>query len=328
MGSEKRLAKLATYEDLFERMLDAGLLLDKDQFTVLDANEACEGVLGFSRDALIGKKLETFLSPSSCVSLLKELRVSRRRYHPRRFDTLWLGSDSKERTMEIAACSLRLQPGEGQPAEVLQVLIKDVTRERSAERDAEKYLSDLQIANQKLEKLSTTDEMTQLANYRHFRSELEKEHERSFRYGTPYALIFVDIDHFKKLNDTHGHKAGDEVLRQVAMVLRTQCRNTDLPARYGGEEFVVLCAGVPWHGSLILAERIRKGIEAIQTPYGSTQPLGKVTASFGVAGFPDHAPSVNEVLECADEALYEAKSEGRNQIHTASPKLKARASGE
>ena len=156
--------------------------------------------------------------------------------------------------------------------------------------------------------------MTQLSNYRSFKKEHEKEHERAERYHTPYAIVFIDIDHFKKLNDTHGHPAGDEVLKQVAQTIKNQCRNTDYPARYGGEEFIVLCAGVPWEGAMKLAERIKKDIELLDTPYGKTQPLGKVTASFGVSGFPEHAKDPEELIQRADEALYYSKESGRNQI--------------
>ncbi len=306
----ERLVKHATYEDLFEKMLDAGFLLDKQTFEILDTNEACERVLGYIKEELVGKKLSDFFEKEHREEGVKGLRVSRRRYYPRKFDSTWRHKEGHFQIMEVQSCVLKLSDDR----EVLQVIAKDVTRARKAEEESVQYLKDLKEANQKLEELSTTDEMTKLSNYRSFKKELEKEHERAERYGTPYAIVFIDIDYFKKLNDTHGHQAGDEVLRSIGKVLKKQSRNTDFPARYGGEEFIVLCAGVPWEGAMKLAERIRSEIESIDSPYGKTQPLKKITASFGVSGFPNHASSPGEMIEKADESLYHSKENGRNQI--------------
>jgi diguanylate cyclase (GGDEF)-like protein len=152
-----------------------------------------------------------------------------------------------------------------------------------------------------------------LANYRHFREEAQKEHLRCTRYKAPYALVFIDADHFKNYNDQNGHPAGDRLLKELSRILKEEVRETDLPARYGGEEFVILCPGVDAPGAAVLAERVRVRVEKNQFEHGEKQPLGKVTVSIGVAGFPEHGATMDEVLQAADQALYRSKSAGRNR---------------
>lgn len=307
---QTRASALAAYQDLFERLWDCAFLIDKESFAVLDANPACERVLGISREALIGSSLPDWVVADQREEMTKSLRIARRRYYPRQFDSEWSADSSKKILMRVEACVLKLSDD----SEVLQVVAKDVTREREIERQAEKYLQELRAANAKLEELSIKDELTGLYNIRHFKAELAKEHERSERYGTPYALVFIDVDHFKKYNDRNGHPAGDEVLRRMGAILREQVRNTDLPVRYGGEEFVVLCAGVNAQSARVLAERLQKAVASHAFPYRESQPLGAVTASIGVASFPQDGRSLDEVLKRADEALYASKENGRNQV--------------
>lgn len=165
--------------------------------------------------------------------------------------------------------------------------------------------------NAQLHELSETDAMTRLANFGHFTVELLKEHRRAARFDTPYSLIFMDVDHFKAYNDSHGHQAGDDVLRRLADVLSRTARETDLVARYGGEEFVVLCPGITPDGAAVFAERLRIAVEATKFEH---EEVGAVTISAGVAGYPDHAKSQEGVIRIADQALYTAKNNGRNQV--------------
>ncbi|MEZ4270447.1 MAG: diguanylate cyclase [Myxococcota bacterium] len=168
-------------------------------------------------------------------------------------------------------------------------------------------------ANTQLENLSTTDEMTQLANFRFFHEALNNEHKRAMRFATRYALIFIDVDHFKAYNDTNGHQAGDRVLRDLSTILMATIRDIDLAARYGGEEFVVLCSGIDAKGAMTFAERIRKAVYAYPFKHGESQPLGRITVSIGVASYPAHATAPEDVLRLADLALYRSKAGGRNQ---------------
>ena len=182
-------------------------------------------------------------------------------------------------------------------------------------------LGELTSANSKLEVLSTVDEMTGLYNFRHFKNELAKEHARSVRLGTSYAIVFCDLDHFKKYNDRNGHPAGDQLLREFAKTLQRTCRGGDLIARYGGEEFVVICPNIDARGGAIVAERIRKAVASQRFAEGEHQPLGRISCSIGVASYPEHGATPALVLKAADEAVYTAKSEGRDQFHVFKGKM-------
>ncbi|HEX2195833.1 MAG TPA: sensor domain-containing diguanylate cyclase [Actinomycetota bacterium] len=160
---------------------------------------------------------------------------------------------------------------------------------------------------QQVQRLAETDGLTGLANRRTFEATLEREMSRAARSGEPVTLVMVDVDHFKKLNDKHGHQAGDEVLRLVARVLASACRDFDTAARYGGEEFAVILPACSSAESLVVAERLRESIAEIET-------VTEVTASAGVATFPTHAADAEGLINAADEALYESKRAGRNRV--------------
>jgi diguanylate cyclase (GGDEF)-like protein len=233
-----------------------------------------------------------------------------RRYHPRHFEANWIVAEKRAISMDILACPLRLSD----QSEVLQVIARDVSFRREAEARLQTLLRELQAANAKLEVLSTVDEMTGLHNFRHLKSQLELEHSRASRYGTPYAIVYCDIDHFKKYNDRNGHLAGDQLLREFALIVQSSIRTTDLAARYGGEEFCIICPGVNWEGAAVVAERIRSRVEAAPLPFREGQPDGKLTVSVGVASFPGDGKTSAEILKEADAALYASKEAGRNRV--------------
>ncbi len=164
-----------------------------------------------------------------------------------------------------------------------------------------------------LENLSITDELTGIANRRHFEWRLAEEVERARRYQYPLSALMLDLDHFKRVNDTYGHQIGDIVLQQIAQRLKRVLRRTDFLARYGGEEFVVLAPQTPADRALILAERLRQVIA--ESPISVSPDLQlRITISIGVAVFPEHAQNGNELVRAADEALYKAKQTGRNRV--------------
>jgi diguanylate cyclase (GGDEF)-like protein len=158
------------------------------------------------------------------------------------------------------------------------------------------------------------DSLTRLYNHGHFQEALRNEIERAARYEQPVSLILLDIDHFKKFNDTYGHQTGDMVLKQTALLLSALVRVTDLPARYGGEEFALLLPHTEHEHALELAERLRMGVERkIQVAGPKGEKIG-VTASFGVSTFPEHAQTPHDLVMAADASLYVAKDRGRNQV--------------
>ena len=158
-----------------------------------------------------------------------------------------------------------------------------------------------------------TDALTGLYNRREFELRLAEEHRRAARYAKPYALMMLDIDHFKQVNDTHGHPAGDVVLKILANVLRKQLRDVDLAARYGGEEFVVVFPEISGEAAKKVAERVCRAIAATPFRLPDGREIG-VMVSIGVSGYPKDANTPREVVDCADRALYAAKEAGRNRV--------------
>lgn len=163
-------------------------------------------------------------------------------------------------------------------------------------------------ANTRLEALATTDGLTNIFNHRAFRERLSQEWTKYQRNGTPICLILLDVDHFKQYNDSYGHPAGDEVLRQVAQILEDSARKGDVVCRYGGEEFVVIAPDTEANGGTQLAERLRRAIEA------ATWTYRPVTASFGVSTTRIVEESPNDLIVRADSALYQSKHAGRNRV--------------
>jgi diguanylate cyclase (GGDEF)-like protein len=173
---------------------------------------------------------------------------------------------------------------------------------------------ELKRLNEKLEKQATTDALTGLANRRSFDETLARELAQADRQQKPLCLLMMDVDHFKRFNDTHGHQAGDLVLKSVGQAIGASVRKSDFAARYGGEEFAVILPFTPREGALIVAERIRARIEALRISW-ERQDLG-VTISVGCAegSDPGHARAAVKLLRNADDALYDAKEGGRNRV--------------
>ncbi len=161
------------------------------------------------------------------------------------------------------------------------------------------------------------DYLTGLANRRRFRTALGQELERWRRYRTPCALLMVDIDHLKRINDAHGHSAGDTVIRHVAATLTRHSRDNDTAARLGGEEFALLLAGASEESALIAADRLRQAVSSFVN-----EPAGVATVSVGVAACPAHAANERALYAAADAAMYQAKHEGRDRSVLA-PRLQA-----
>jgi len=163
-------------------------------------------------------------------------------------------------------------------------------------------------------RLAELDGVTGVYNHRHFRTLLDQEVERARRGDRPVALVMIDIDDFKRFNDTYGHQAGDEVLRHVAQTVARVLRRSDVVARYGGEEFVVLLADAGAPEAVRVAETIRAEVEKTPvTPAGMLRPL-QVTVSLGVASFPADAINGPDLVAAADRGLYQAKRTGKNRV--------------
>jgi diguanylate cyclase (GGDEF)-like protein len=191
-----------------------------------------------------------------------------------------------------------------------------VLRLESLISEKELLAEQLRRANLALTELAATDPLTALPNKRAFDEALLRDIARAKRHSIKLALLMVDVDHFKLVNDTHGHPAGDEVLRVVAGLLRKSLRTGDLAARYGGEEFILLLPGADREGGTLVAERLRRSIEAMTIEFGGVAI--KVTASFGVAEV-NAFDTPAELVARADRGLYGAKRSGRNRVVFAEP---------
>lgn len=168
----------------------------------------------------------------------------------------------------------------------------------------------------RVQRQATTDGLTQLFNHRTGQEKLTEQLRMAERYGRSLAVVMIDVDHFKQINDNFGHPVGDTVLKAVARLIKSNCRDVDLPIRYGGEEFLVVLPEVNKEGAHVVAERIRKSLAQEVIKHESISLT--VTASLGIATFPEHAMDQHHLLELADKALYLSKRLGRNQVHTAS----------
>ncbi|MBI5971488.1 MAG: GGDEF domain-containing protein [Deltaproteobacteria bacterium] len=187
---------------------------------------------------------------------------------------------------------------------VLVALIKEL-------RVNEKTLSEL---TSRLHALSIKDELTGLYNFRYFNERIDEEIDRAVRHRHAVSLIMGDIDHFKNYNDTHGHPAGDYVLKRAATCFTNSLRTHDVIARYGGEEFAIILPETGKPAAHELAERLRYMFEIEKFPDEETQPGGMITISLGVAEFPSDAVDKTSLIKMADDNLYIAKKTGKNKV--------------
>jgi diguanylate cyclase (GGDEF)-like protein len=189
----------------------------------------------------------------------------------------------------------------------------EVLRQMNAKLESivEARTQELIEKNRELEVLAVTDRLTGLFNRRKLDQVLEDEVVRRRRYGTGFAVVIVDLDHFKNVNDTFGHAVGDVVLKDLAQILRQCTREADALARLGGEEFVIVCRNAALDGSVAMAEKVREAVAAHDFP-----TAGHVTASFGVATCREDDTAAS-LLARADAALYRAKAGGRDRVETA-----------
>jgi diguanylate cyclase (GGDEF)-like protein/PAS domain S-box-containing protein len=207
----------------------------------------------------------------------------------------------------------------GRPVRVRGSVL-DVTERKRIEKAIEEYnvalqnqMADLAAANKMLEALSTTDGLTGLRNHRIFQERLREEYYLACRHKTELSVAMIDVDRFKSYNDEFGHPAGDVVLAQVATLIQSCARDTDIVARYGGEEFVIILPITDERGTACLAERIRRKVEQYRWP------LRSITVSIGCASMSSTTDDSSELIVMADRALYQSKTAGRNRVTMSSP---------
>lgn len=195
-------------------------------------------------------------------------------------------------------------------------LKREIDRRAARERELVEVTQELEAANNRLQQISLTDSLTGLANRRHFDQVLEREWHRASRNHSPLALILVDVDHFKRFNDTYGHQEGDSCLASVAQALG-ECanRSSDLAARYGGEEFALILPHTDGAGAYAVGEHLLSNVAACAIPHGASSVGPIVSVSAGVASMvPCDDLSASALIAAADQALYQAKKTGRARV--------------
>jgi len=206
------------------------------------------------------------------------------------------------------------------PIEPVELLarVQSMLRLKGLQDGLQQTNQKLRAMNEKLHELSTTDPLMGIFNRLVFEKRLAYEFQRCQRYQKPLGLLQLDLDHFKRVNDEHGHPAGDAVLKHVAIVIRAAVREVDLVARYGGEEISVALPETELAQSLVAAERIRARVEG--SVFQDGQLAIPITVSIGVAAWPHPgAEQPDQLIKLADDALYEAKRAGRNCVRVATP---------
>ena len=194
-----------------------------------------------------------------------------------------------------------------------RINLESVSRVINNTLERARLRNDVKKAQAKMAEMSTVDELTKLHNRRYFIEALEGEFERASRYEIEMALIMVDLDHFKKINDTYGHPSGDMVLSKIGGILKKHVRRNDIACRYGGEEFAVILSNVSRENIYAAYDRFREMVSEHLFEYESNQ--FHITVSIGIA-FSNNAESANDLLSQADQALYQAKDTGRNKTAT------------
>jgi diguanylate cyclase (GGDEF)-like protein/PAS domain S-box-containing protein len=279
-----------------------GVLLADERGRLIDANRSAQQILAASPSALIGRPVSEVLPPR-----LAELMAG-----PPRRESCEFAIDvgSEQHTYDAVVSPLASHGGTVQGR--LLVLREVTERKRAAEALAATE-AELRRSNQELERLASTDPLTLLANRRQFFVRLEAEIKRARRQGESLALVMLDLDHFKAVNDAHGHAVGDLVLKEVGALLSSCVREWDMAARLGGEEFALILPTTDREGAREVAERVRTRILDLRCATADGAVV-TVSASCGGATLKDNVKTSDQLLVAADEALYRAKARGRDRV--------------
>jgi diguanylate cyclase (GGDEF)-like protein/PAS domain S-box-containing protein len=295
-------------ETLVEQMADGVLVLDAEN-RIIDLNSAARQLFGFKSERMLGQKIESMLT--DCPELTNLMKQT--------------GSMEKVITIqspELHYIDLRVSPIKQRKGKTTGhlIVLRDVTSSKQAEEDIRRAHQSLQEKLAEIEKLhlqlreqSIRDPLTGLFNRRYLEDGMKKEMARAQRGHYSVSVMVVDVDHFKELNDLHGHKTGDDALVALAHFLLSMVREGDIIYRYGGDEFLVVMPGIHPDEILSRAESLRKGFEALTIRSGKAEY--HATISIGAAVYPQDSETIDGIIQTADTAMYAAKHAGRNRVH-------------
>ncbi|MFK7914353.1 MAG: diguanylate cyclase [Pseudomonadales bacterium] len=275
-------------DQVVENLTD-GVTVLNTKGQIIDANSKALSILSMERGDLGSSLINDIVTTMPLTNLNDRQKAS-------------VEITLEDRAFEVSSSTIDATS----PGSEIVLVFRDVTIRRENERE-------LRRMKNALETMAHTDALTKLYNRWVFMERLQEEVERVRRHGSTLSVLLFDLDHFKKVNDTFGHEAGDEVLKTVAKVATQIKRLTDVAARLGGEEFAILLPETQREGALHLAQRLREAIEEADTVSGDGKSL-KVTASVGVATVTRTNKELEGILKHADTALYEAKESGRNMV--------------
>ena len=289
-------------------------------------NPAATAILGYRAEEALGQNLHRLLAPERFHHLYRQAFAGCRNPGQgapidKTVELVARRKDGREIVIELSLAAIAPRDGWNSVGILRDITARKQDEERlrqseqryrelaeELEQRVQERTAELSAANQELTRLAATDGLTGASNRRRFQEMLGGEMARAQRYGSPLSLVMFDVDHFKAINDHHGHQTGDRVLVELAARVRDHLRVSDHLARWGGEEFMILLPQIDQDGALRLAEKLRRLIAA--TPLDR---VGQVTASFGVTAY-DPRESAETCLHRLDAALDAAKSAGRNRV--------------
>lgn len=302
----------------FDYLFDAVVVTDM-QGIVTDWNTGAERLYGYLRTEIIGKPVGILHAPEDVERITTEVfsAIERQGY--------WTGEIkkvSKDQTIGwIESFVIPLVDEQNQPIGALGIN-RDITRRREMQQELQAaneslklQLEKVELLQEKLSEQATRDPLTGLYNRRYLADTIQRELARARREKTPISVAIMDLDDFKNINDTFGHKGGDAVLMAIAELFLSHMRASDIVCRYGGEEFTILMPNASINTAAGRMENLRKEIEAKPIIYNDKKI--HVTISIGVASFPDHGEDDESILWAADNMLYQSKRNGRNQVSVA-----------
>jgi len=300
-------------ERIVKGIADGVLVIDR-HYKIIQANSAAAATLGFERSEMLNKKCYeiTHKRETPCEGpdiVCPHAQIIGRGEEAVKVLHTHYDARGDERHFEITASPIRDDTGK---AFAMVETYRDIMEKRSDD-ELVKLVKRLNEAQTHLKHMAITDDLTGLRNRRYITERLEEEFQRAKRTrGLKLSLIMLDIDHFKQINDVHGHLFGDVVLRVIASRVRASLRKHDILGRVGGEEFLVICPGSTLEETVIVAERIRNVINSDAIGDGIKEVT--VALSAGVTALLDHDGTSDRLFSRADTALYKAKEEGRNRV--------------
>ena len=289
------------YRRLFEAAQDGILILDAETGAITDVNPFLINMLGYSREEFVEKKLWEVGAFRDIEASQKAFEALQKNEYIRYEDLPLKGKDGRLIQVEFVS-NVYLVGDE----KVIQCNIRDITERKQAEQALVR--SEAQLREQ-----SVRDHLTGLFNRRYLEETLERELLRAARKHLSLGIIMLDVDNFKWFNDTWGHAAGDEILRELGSLLLKQVRGEDIACRYGGDEFIIVLPDVSGEVTRERAELICEYAKQFHLQFEG-QSLAAVTLSLGIAVFPAHGTTSTEILKAADAALYRAKHAGRGRV--------------